>query len=259
MKYLRAFIAILIAGGIVAVYFFYYLPQQQKSYLSPLSSLPVPSFTPPQPVDTTPTTTDQSAASSSTLADASGTVAVVSSTAPTSTVTSTLPNPQLPMPPTTTKQYIATLETTDGAITIELNKDQTPNTVKNFVTLAEKNFYDKTIFHRVIKGFMIQGGDPTGTGSGGPGYTFADEPFTGDYTRGTVAMANAGPNTNGSQFFIMQDTVALPKNYVIFGHVTNGLSVVDKIANAAVEESSSGEDSKPINPVMIKSVMITEK
>lgn len=142
---------------------------------------------------------------------------------------------------------------------IALNAKQTPITVNNFVTLARGNFYDNTIFHRVIKGFMIQGGDPKGDGTGGPGYKFNDEPFTGDYTRGTVAMANAGPNTNGSQFFIMQQDNALPKNYVIFGKVVVGLDVVDKIADAPVESNGMGEQSKPVNPVKVLSVQITQQ
>lgn len=154
------------------------------------------------------------------------------------------------------KTYIATLHTTAGDIVIQLDAKTTPITANNFVYLAEKHFYDNTIFHRVIKGFMIQGGDPTGTGMGGPGYTFKDEPFQGSYTRGTVAMANAGPNTNGSQFFIMQEDNPLPPNYVIFGHVTRGLDVVDAIANAPVEASPNGEMSKPVNPVTVESVTI---
>lgn len=154
------------------------------------------------------------------------------------------------------KTYTAVLTTTEGPITIALNATETPITVNNFVTLAKKDFYNNTIFHRVIDGFMIQGGDPTGTGSGGPGYKFADEPFTGDYTRGTVAMANSGPNTNGSQFFIMHKDYNLPKNYVIFGKVTDGMDVVDKIATAPVE--AGGEGSSPVNPVKITSVAISE-
>src|SRR3989338_5990358 len=101
------------------------------------------------------------------------------------------------------KSYTAVLLTSAGTIVIELNAKQTPVTVNNFVTLARSKFYDGTIFHRAVRGFMIQGGDPKGNGTGGPGYKFDDEPFTGSYTRGTVAMANSGPNTNGSQFFIM--------------------------------------------------------
>lgn len=158
------------------------------------------------------------------------------------------------------KHFEVTLQTTEGSIVIALNGDQTPKTVDNFVTLAKKGFYNNTIFHRVLKGFMIQGGDPEGTGMGGPGYKFADEPFTGEYTRGTIAMANAGPNTNGSQFFIMHADYPLPKNYVIFGHVTEGMDTVDKIATAPVTPNRfSGEPSTPVNPVKITSVEILEK
>ena len=153
----------------------------------------------------------------------------------------------------------ATIETDKGIIKAELYTDKAPITTKNFMDLAKKGYYDGTIFHRVIKDFMIQGGDPTGTGSGGPGYRFDDEPFQGEYIRGTVAMANAGKNTNGSQFFIMHADVPLQKDYVIFGHVTKGLDVVDKIATAKVSVSEMGEPSKPVNPAKIKSVDIVEK
>jgi cyclophilin family peptidyl-prolyl cis-trans isomerase len=164
-----------------------------------------------------------------------------------------------PMEIDSNKTYTATLHTSDGDIEIELNAKQTPITANNFVALARKGFYGNTIFHRAIKGFMIQGGDPKGDGTGGPGYRFDDEPFTGDYARGTVAMANAGPNTNGSQFFIMHADYALPKNYVIFGRVTKGLDVVDAIATAPVTSSPSGEPSKPVAPVTVTSVDISEK
>lgn len=157
------------------------------------------------------------------------------------------------------KTYIAVMKTTEGTITIQFNAKMTPNTVRNFVTLARKKFYNNTIFHRVIKGFMIQGGDPTGTGSGGPGYRFADEPFEGEYTRGTVAMANAGPDTNGSQFFIIHQDNPLPKNYVIFGRVTAGMETVDKIATAAVTQNEAGEPSKPVDPVSITSIEVVEE
>ena len=157
--------------------------------------------------------------------------------------------------------YTATLHTTQGDIVIHLLASEDPITVNNFVFLAQQGFYNNVPFHRVIKGFMIQGGDPTGTGAGGPGYTFKDEPVTRDYTRGTVAMANAGPNTNGSQFFIMQAdyTNRLPKNYTIFGEVTQGMDVVDAIASAPVTAGAGGEQSRPVNPVLIKSVDITTK
>lgn len=156
------------------------------------------------------------------------------------------------------KTYTAGLETSVGTIVIALNAKETPKTVNNFVYLARQGFYNNTIFHRIIAGFMIQGGDPKGDGTGGPGYQFDDEPITGEYTRGTVAMANAGPNTNGSQFFIMHADNPLPKNYVIFGKVQTGLDVVDKIATAQVS-SSGGENSKPVNPVSVQSVTITEQ
>ena len=156
------------------------------------------------------------------------------------------------------KQYSATLKTSVGDITISLNASQTPITVNNFVQLSKDGFYNNTVFHRVIKGFMIQGGDPKGDGTGGPGYKFDDEPFTGEYTRGTIAMANSGPNTNGSQFFIIHRDYSLAKNYVIFGKVTSGLETVDKIANASVTTSNSGEQSKPVTPVKVLSVTINE-
>ena len=158
--------------------------------------------------------------------------------------------------PTISKNPIVTLHTSAGDISIELDSQNTPITTNNFLTLAQKGFYDKTIFHRVISGFMIQGGDPQSDGTGGPGYQFNDEPIVGEYKRGTVAMANAGPNTNGSQFFIMHADYALPKNYVIFGRVTAGLDVVDKIATAPVTRSRSGENSQPVNPVTINSVTV---
>lgn len=158
-----------------------------------------------------------------------------------------------------TKRYQAVLNTTEGVMTIDLYVDKTPITVNNFVSLAKEGFYNGTIFHRAIKDFMIQGGDPKGDGTGGPGYKFDDEPFEGEYTAGTIAMANAGPNTNGSQFFIMHKDYALPKNYVIFGMVTEGMDVVDKIATAEVTANATGELSKPVNPVKITSVEIQEK
>lgn len=155
-------------------------------------------------------------------------------------------------------KYLAIVKTTKGDIAINLNSDQTPVTAKNFVDLAKKNFYNGTIFHRVIKGFMIQGGDPNGDGTGGPGYKFDDEPFEGSYSRGVVAMANAGPNTNGSQFFIMLEDNDLEKNYVIFGKVISGMEVVDAIAADQVGPNASGEPSKPINPTKIEYVQIVE-
>ncbi len=155
------------------------------------------------------------------------------------------------------KSYAATLKTSVGDIVVELSKD-TPITTNNFVFLAKEKFYDGVIFHRTMPGFMIQGGDPTGTGSGGPGYRFEDEEFKGEYKRGVVAMANAGPDTNGSQFFIMHADYALPPNYVIFGMVKSGLEAVDKIATAETLKDGR-ENSKPKSPVKIESVEIVEK
>jgi len=155
--------------------------------------------------------------------------------------------------------YLATLQTDLGNIVIQLNTKDTPITATNFLSLADKGFYNNTVFHRVINGFMIQGGDPKGDGTGGPGYQFDDEPFTGEYARGAVAMANAGPNTNGSQFFIMHQDYALAKNYVIFGQVIEGLDTVDKIATAAVTAGLGGENSKPVKPIAIQSVTLSSQ
>src|SRR2546423_13890015 len=125
----------------------------------------------------------------------------------------------------------ATLHTNHGAIAIELFDDDAPKTVQNFVSLAQDGFYDGVIFHRVIPDFMIQGGDPTGTGSGGPGYTFEDEANDRRVVRGALAMANAGPNTNGSQFFIVTTDAApwLDGKHTVFGQVTGGMEAVDSI------------------------------
>ncbi len=155
------------------------------------------------------------------------------------------------------KEYSATLVTSKGDIVIALNAKETPATVNNFVFLAREKFYDGTIFHRTIPGFMIQGGDPEGTGMGGPGYKFPDEEFAGEYKRGTVAMANAGPDTNGSQFFIMHKDAPLPPNYVIFGQVVSGLEAVDAIATAPTKPG--GEGSSPVTPVVVESVTISLK
>lgn len=157
------------------------------------------------------------------------------------------------------KTYSAALKTSVGDIAIDLDAKKVPITVNNFVSLSRDGFYNGTVFHRVIKDFMIQGGDPNGDGSGGPGYKFDDENLEGKYTRGTVAMANSGPNTNGSQFFIIHKDYDLPNNYVIFGHVSTGMDVVDKIAEAEVADNGAGEKSKPVNPVKIETVEIAEK
>src|SRR4051794_2077882 len=145
-------------------------------------------------------------------------------------------------------KYTATIKTSKGEMKADLFAADAPNTVNNFVFLARENFYDDVPFHRIIKDFMVQTGDPTGTGMGGPGYKFSDE-LKGpqSYEKGTLAMANAGPNTQGSQFFICHADLAgrLPKNYTIFGKVTDGMDVVDAIANSPVGPSPQGERSKP--------------
>lgn len=162
----------------------------------------------------------------------------------------------------TNKKYIAKFETVDGNFEAELNAKDTPKTVNNFVFLAREKFYDGLTFHRIVKDFMIQGGDPLGTGGGDPGYKFDDEKFTTDYTPGTLAMANSGANTNGSQFFIMTTDYSggkLPKNYTIFGKVTSGMDVVTKLAATEVADSGSGEKSKPVKAPVINKITIEEK
>jgi len=158
------------------------------------------------------------------------------------------------------KHYSAVLHTSEGDLTLDLLPDQAPQTVNNFVFLARDGYYDGVPFHRIIKGFMIQTGDPTGTGAGGPGYKFADEPVQLRYTKGIVAMANAGPNTNGSQFFIVHGPDAgLPPSYTIFGRVRDGLDTLDKIADTPVGGPRGGEQSKPQREVTLQSVEITEE
>ena len=150
--------------------------------------------------------------------------------------------------------YSAVINTTAGSITVELLTGEAPTTVNNFVFLAREGFYDGVIFHRTIPGFMIQGGDPTGTGAGGPGYRFDDEPVQRPYTRGVMAMANAGENTNGSQFFLMHADYPLPPNYTIFGQAVSGLETIDAIATAPTRPG--GEGSSPVTPAVIQSVEI---
>ena len=149
------------------------------------------------------------------------------------------------------KRYTATIETSAGTMTAELFAEEAPNTVNNFVFLAREGFYDGVIFHRVIRGFMIQGGDPTGTGTGGPGYKFADEPVGRPYKRGTLAMANAGKNTNGSQFFVMHADYGLPPNYTIFGRLTVGEDVLDAIATTPTDSNDRPRAQMAISKVTI--------
>ena len=154
------------------------------------------------------------------------------------------------------KRYTATMSTSMGDLVIALDAIAAPKTVNNFVFLAREGYYDGVIFHRIIQGFMCQGGDPTGTGRGGPGYKFGDElPRPGQYEIGSVAMANAGPNTNGSQFFIVSGAsgVGLPPQYSLFGQVVKGLDVLDQM-----EKVKTGPGDKPVQDLTINSVEITE-
>jgi peptidyl-prolyl cis-trans isomerase B (cyclophilin B) len=149
----------------------------------------------------------------------------------------------------------ATLHTSEGAIELELYPNEAPKTVENFVKLARDGFYEGVIFHRVIPDFMIQGGDPTGTGTGGPGYEFEDELNEHRVVRGALAMANAGPNTNGSQFFIVtaEATPWLDGKHTVFGKVTSGMDVVDRIC-----EAERDENDRPASPVAIERVELPE-
>ena len=152
------------------------------------------------------------------------------------------------------KKYTATIETNQGTMTAELYVEDAPMTVNNFVFLANEGFYDGTIFHRIIPGFMIQGGDPTGTGTGGPGYKFNNEPVKRPYDRGTLAMANAGRNTNGSQFFIMHADYPLPPDYTIFGKLTGGDDVLEKIATTKTARGDRPvEDQKMLKVSVVES------
>jgi cyclophilin family peptidyl-prolyl cis-trans isomerase len=154
------------------------------------------------------------------------------------------------------KRYTATMDTSMGELVIALDAIGAPKTVNNFVFLANYHYYDGVIFHRIIKGFVCQGGDPTGTGRGGPGYRFEDElPSPGRYEIGSLAMANAGPNTNGSQFFLISGPqgAQLPPQYSLFGKVVKGLDVVERMQNVPTDRSD-----RPHEDVVINSVTVTE-
>jgi len=156
------------------------------------------------------------------------------------------------------KKYTAVIKTSMGDMSIEFFTEDAPMTVNNFINLSRDGYYDDVIFHRVISGFMIQGGDPSGTGHGEmgkyPGYKFEDELNNQrSYDKGILAMANAGPDTNGSQFFIMHVNYPLPYQYTIFGFVTDGLEVIDKIASV-----ETGDGDKPVNDVVIETVEVKE-
>lgn len=154
----------------------------------------------------------------------------------------------------------AKIKTNKGEIVVELFSSDAPKTVENFISLVKKGFYNGVIFHRVISGFMIQGGDPTGTGRGGPDYQFADEldpstpSYQRGYARGVLAMANAGPDTNGSQFFIMHQDRALAHDYTIFGRVISGMETVDAIASVKTDPS----DDRPLTEVIMEKVEMAE-
>ena len=156
------------------------------------------------------------------------------------------------------KKYTAVIKTSMGDMSVEFFTEDAPMTVNNFINLSRDGYYDNVIFHRVISGFMIQGGDPSGTGHGEmgkyPGYKFEDELNNQrSYDKGILAMANAGPDTNGSQFFIMHVNYPLPYQYTIFGFVTDGLEVIDKIASV-----ETGDGDKPVNDVVIETVEVKE-
>jgi len=155
--------------------------------------------------------------------------------------------------------YTATIKTNMGDIEIDLLEKETPKTVENFVKLSKDGFYNGLIFHRVVKDFVIQGGDPDGTGRGGPGYQFDDEITQRKYTKYSLGMANAGPNTNGSQFFITVGSIQdanlknLDGGYTLFGVVTSGQDIVDRIGSVSVDEND-----KPLTPVKMESITIHE-
>lgn len=155
--------------------------------------------------------------------------------------------------------YTITIKTNKGNMEFKTYVQEAPKTVENFVNLANKGFYDGVIFHRVIDGFMIQGGDPTGTGRGGPGYAFNDEInpsskiYQDGYLKGIVAMANAGPDTQGSQFFIMVADYPLPPSYTIFGKITSGQDVADAISLAERDAND-----KPLEDVIIEGILVSE-
>ena len=156
------------------------------------------------------------------------------------------------------KKYTAVIKTSMGDMSVEFFTEEAPMTVNNFINLSRDGYYDNVIFHRVISGFMIQGGDPSGTGHGEmgkyPGYKFEDELNNQrSYDKGILAMANAGPDTNGSQFFIMHVDYPLPYQYTIFGLVTDGLDIIDKIASV-----ETGDGDKPVNDVVIETVEVKE-
>jgi cyclophilin family peptidyl-prolyl cis-trans isomerase len=187
--------------------------------------------------------------------------ATPAATAVPSNATTACPTSQ-PAPMPAGEKATVTLGTSLGPIVVQVEGSLGPNAAGNFVALAECGYYDGVVFHRLVPGFVIQGGDgqygrePTiddRVGSGGPGYEFADDPVTVPYARGTVAMANSGPNTNGSQFFIVLQDATLPPDYSVFGHVTSGMDVVDKIA---AMPNGGGQDNRALQPVAITTATV---
>jgi cyclophilin family peptidyl-prolyl cis-trans isomerase len=162
-----------------------------------------------------------------------------------------------PMCIDTAKKYTITFQTDAGTITAQLDPAKAPKTVNSFVFLTGYHYFDGIVFHRVIPTFVIQGGDPTGTGSGGPGYQFADElPKAGEYKDGSIAMANSGPNTNGSQFFFVYKNSGLPPSYTPFGTIVSGLNIIQKVAKVGSDNSNGPGDGHPKDKVDIESVTI---
>lgn len=244
-----AIVAILALGGL----YMYSSAQRGSKVLAPVPEAPEELV---QQVPVESIGLDSTTATTSTTISTTPAKTATSS----STITQKIMKPTAPVRPATllpNGTHTVTIETTLGTIVIETYDTDAPLASSNFVALAQLGFYDNVIFHRVIPGFMIQGGDPTGTGRGGPEYRFADEltpttdSYKNGYKRGTVAMANAGPNTNGSQFFIMHADYPLDHNYTIFGKILSGLDVVDAIA-----ATPTNYEDRPDTPVVMKKVSV---
>jgi peptidylprolyl isomerase len=244
--WLLSLIVLVIAGSIGALYIYHVGP-----------------FAPPAPkkhpvAKATPAVTATPNTFASSPCNASATVKQLTNTAPAPTAAQfnqtqhTYSNAPA-MSIDTSEVYCVGLNTNRGLIVLELDPKLAPNTVNNFVYLAQHHFYDGMKFHRVLPNSIVQTGDPKGDGTGGPGYKFNDEPVKGDYTQGCVAMANSGPNTNGSQFFICtgDDSKTFQKNYNLFGHVTMGMNIAQKIQGPGDDASS-----KSIKPDVINNVTV---
>lgn len=233
---------LVIAGTLLTLYFYHLGP-----------------FAPPKPVVVKPTPTPNLTLPNPSPCAASSIVSELTdkSAAPTAAEIAKIQHTYSKAPAMTIdvhKFYCVGINTNRGLIVLELDPQYAPVTVNNFVFLAENHFYDGLVFHRVVPGFVIQGGDPKGTGQGGPGYSFKDESVRGNYTQGCVAMANSGPNTNGSQFFICtaNDTTKLTKSYNLFGRVVSGMDVVLKIQGPDPDVSSA----KNIKPDVMEHVTV---